>query len=179
MNAIVCMANQMAKAMQAGSGGDHLAERESLPLWNRLPDRLPWKKIMEKVFKELKSYTDILEIPPDQFQISIPDEERGQVGIFIPNKLNYGNLLEIALYCQGFQPVKFSSLEDPLIKGKKLDLVIGDLCSIEKDDEAEKLQEGLALISDIVIVLPHTDEKGRPFNLDFFWFETRLRKAFE
>ncbi len=179
MEAIVCIANQMAKALQAGSGGDHLAEREALPLWCSLPDRLPWKKMTEKVFDELKSYTDILEIPPDQFQITVPENEKGQVGIFVPKRLNYGALLEIAMYRQGFQPVKFSSLEDPAIKGKKLDLVIGDLSSIENDDEAEKLQEGMAMISDKSIILPRIDEKERPFNLDFFWLETQLKKAFE
>jgi putative nucleotidyltransferase with HDIG domain len=176
MDAIVCIANQMAKAAQAGSGGDHLVEAEALALWTLLPEGLPWKRIMEKVFEELKSYTDILEIPPDQFQITVPEQEKGRAGIFIPNKINYGDLLQIALDRQGFQTLKFSSLDDPVIQGKDFNLVIGDLRSVQKDDEIEKMREGMSKISDKSIVLPPANEKGEPFNLDFFWLETQLNK---
>ncbi len=179
LEAIVCMANQMAKAIQAGSGGDYLAEREALSLWGRLPNRLPWKKILEKVFEELKSYRDILEIPPDQFQLAIPDEERGIAGIFVPGTVNYGTLLQIALNRQGFQTISFSTLEDPAIKGKGLDLVLGDFSFIENDEKREKLQKEMTRITDKILILPYRDEKDRPFHLDFFWLETQIKKAFE
>ncbi len=174
MGAIVCLANQMAKALRAGSGGDHLAEREAAPLWRQLPGGIPWKTIIEKIFAELKAYSEVLEIPPEQFQTDLPQEQRGKVGIFVPRGAIYGPLLQMASVREGFDPVLFSSLGDNNLKDQEFAAVIGDLTAVQKSEEAMQLYETLASLSARTIILPRTDGKERPFNLDFFWLETQI-----
>ncbi|MEW6668497.1 MAG: HDOD domain-containing protein [Thermodesulfobacteriota bacterium] len=179
LGALVCMANQMSKALQAGSGGDSLAEREASPLWTPLPKGVPWKSITDKVFGELKAYTDVLEIPPEQFQMEPGKEEKGKAAIFLPKAANYGTLLQIALERQGIATVPVSSLEDEALKEKEIALIIGDLSSVENPDEEIRLQKALSSLSKKSIILPRTDERNRPFHLDFFWLEAQVKKAME
>ena len=179
MSAIVCIANHMAKAVQAGNGGDFLAEMAALPLWNSLPKNLPWEKIVDKVFEELKSFIEILEIPPEQVQITAPKDSGREAGIFLPHEINYGELLRIALYRKGFRTTTFSSFSSPFITDKKYDLVVADLSSVKKAGDVKNFQEKLADISDKTIIMPATDKNKNPFNLDFFWFEKQIEKHTE
>lgn len=177
MGAIVCLADQMAKALQAGSGGDHIAEREAAFLWKQLPKGLNWRTIVEQVVGELKAYTEVLEIPPEQFQMELPQERKGRAGIFLPSGSLYGLLLQIALEREGFETVPFSSLSDKNLKGQGFDLVIGDFTSIQDSEETMQLHESLSSLSGKTVVLPSADARGRPFNLDFFWLETQIKEA--
>jgi putative nucleotidyltransferase with HDIG domain len=179
LGAIVCMADQMAKAVQAGSGGDTLAEREAFPLWTPLQKGVPWRTIIEKVFGELEAYTDILEIPPQQFQMEPLQEKRGKAGIFLPKAMNHGPLLQIALERQGIETFLVSSLEDNVLKEKEVNLIVGDLSSVENPDDEIRFQKAISSLSPKNIVLPSTDEKKRPFHLDFFWLEAQMKKAME
>lgn len=176
MSAIVCVANQMAKAIQAGNGGDFLAEAAALPLWSSLPKNLVLEKIVDKAFEELRSFIEILEIPPEQVQITTPKETGIEAGIFLPHEINYGKLLEIGFYRKGFNTTKFSSFSDPVISDKKFEFVVGDLSSVDKTDEIKDFQEKLAKISEKYIILPATDKNNNPFNLDFFWLEKQIEK---
>ncbi len=179
LSAIVCAANQMAKAIQAGNGGDFLADTASLPLWNSLSKSLHWEKIVDKVFEELRSFVDVLEIPPEQIQITAPKDTGKEVAIFLPHEINYGELLQIALYRKGYKTIKFSSFSDPATADKKFDFVVGDLSSVEKTDEIKEIQKKLAEMSDKYIILPATDKNKKTFNLDFFWLERQIEKCTE
>ena len=176
MNTVVCIANQMAKAIQAGHSGDQLAEVKALPLWRCLPSGVPWEIIIKKAFEEIKSFLELLEISPDQVQISTPEDNVKEIGIFLPNELNYGDLLQIALFKQGFKTVKFPSIYDPMVKEKKFELIIADLTHTEGDKDIKDLQGKISAISENNIILPPAREDGKPFSLDFFWLEKQLKK---
>lgn len=171
---IVCLANQMAKALGAGSGGDHLAEREAAAMWKRFPKGLPWGKIVEKVVQELQAYTDVLEIPPEQFEMELPAEKKGKAGIFLPRATNNGILLQIALEREGFETVPFSSLDQKTLKDG-FSLIIGDFTRLENSETAVQLQKVLSSLTEKTIIVPPVDEKNRPTNLDFFWLESQLK----
>ncbi|PKN66917.1 MAG: hypothetical protein CVU57_04975 [Deltaproteobacteria bacterium HGW-Deltaproteobacteria-15] len=171
---IVCLANQMAKALRAGSGGDHLAEREATAMWKRFPKGLAWRKITEKVVQELKAYTDVLEIPPEQFEMELPEESKGRAGIFLPRATNNGILLQIALEREGFETVAFSSLDEKTLKDG-FSVVIGDFTHLENSETAVQLQKVLSSLTEKTIIVPTIDEKNRPTNLDFFWLESQLK----
>jgi len=173
LGAIVCIANQMAKAIQAGSGGDHIVERDGSPLWNRVPKDLSWRKILESVLDELNAYTEVLEIPPEQFRLEPPEQNRGKAGVFVQGAGHFGPLLRIALEHKGFEPVFFSSLE----KRDGLVLVIGDLSSARNRDELADLQKGISSIHENAIIIPPFNEKDAPFHLDFFWLESRMKQV--
>jgi putative nucleotidyltransferase with HDIG domain len=176
---IVCLADQMAKALGAGSGGDHLAERAAAAIWSRVPKGVPWGKIIEKVVQELKAYSDVLEIPPEQFEMELPEQRKGKAGIFLPSAANYGNLLQIALERDGFETVPFSSLKEQSLKQSGFALVIGDFTLVENGETAIQLQKALSSQVEKAIVLPATDEKSRPNNLDFFWLESQIKAALD
>lgn len=177
IEALVCMGNHMSKALRAGSGGDYIAERGTLPLWDRLPSGLQWDKIISEVLEEVNDYVDVLEIPPKHFQLDSPDEVIGKVGLFLPYSPNYGPLMQIALERMGIKTQSFSSLDQEIINNGDLDFIIGDLSSVESDDEMGNYYKVLKPLAGKNIVLPRTDEKDRPFNLDFFWFESKVREA--
>jgi putative nucleotidyltransferase with HDIG domain len=175
LGAIVCMANQMSKAMQVGSGGDHIAEREPSFLWKRVPKDLPWRKILGKVLGELNAYTEVLEIPPEQFRMDLIESQRGKVGIFLPGTDHFAPLLQIALEREGFEPVFLSSLESRNFEEKQMALIIGDLTSVQDGEEASNLQKGISSLHEKNIILPPADRKNTPLHLDFFWLESQLR----
>lgn len=179
LGAIVCMANHMAKALNIGSGGDYLMERDARPLWNRLPKDIPWQDIVGKVFEELSEYTDILEVPVEQFKLELPEENKGKAGLYQQNSQNFGNLIQIALETMGLTTLLFKSLDDESIKKEELDVIIGDLTSLDNEDEMDGTHKKLSSLAKKCIVLPPTDEKKRPFNLDFFWLESSVNEAFE
>ena len=176
MNDIVCVANQMAKAIQAGNGGDYLVEPAALPLWKFLPENISWENIVDKAFEELRSFIEVLEIPPDQIQITVPKSTEGEVGIFCPHEINYGTILRIALYRKGFKSTKFSSLFDPSVTDRKYSFIICDLTSMEDKGDIKELQSKIGKISDKVIILPATDKNGNPNTLDLFWLEKQIEK---
>jgi putative nucleotidyltransferase with HDIG domain len=175
IGAIVCMGNQMAKALLAGSGGDHLAEREGSPLWTRLPKGISWGDTIRKIIEELNAYAEILDIPPENFQIVLPQERRGKAGIFLQKESTYGPLLEIAMERQGYEPVLFSSLEDPQLKEGGMSLLVADLTTVEDESRASQFQEKIFSLTDKSVILFSTDEKKRPMNLDFLWLESQVK----
>lgn len=176
---IVCMANQAAKAMQTGNGGDYIAEREASPLWNRLPKGFSWRDFIEKVFEELKAYTEVLEVPSAQFQVELPQRGKGKAGIFLPNSVNYKSLLQIVLERHGLETSIFSSLETAGLKESGFSLVLADLTSTVNNEKAMQFYSGVTSLSEKNVILPPTDEKNRPFHLDFFWLESQVRHALE
>ncbi len=176
MSAIVCIANQMTKAIQAGNSGDFLAHSLSLPLWHSVSKNISWKKIVNSVFDELKLYVEILEVPPEQVEIKPPKNTGIKAGIFLPKEVNYGDLLQIALHRKGIDTVRFSSFEDPSLKLKKFDFIIGDLSSVEKTEDVRYFQQKLAEITENYIILPAFNKDEKPFNLDFFWLEREIAK---
>ncbi|RJR31538.1 MAG: HDOD domain-containing protein [Desulfobacteraceae bacterium] len=171
LGAIVCMANQMSKAIQAGSGGDYIVERESSSLWNRVPKDLSWRKILGGVLDELNAYTEVLEVPPEKFRLELPASKGGKAGVFLPGAGHFGPILRIALEHKGLEPVFFSTLE----KRDGLTLVIGDLSSVRSREELADLQKGISSIHEKAIVIPPFNEKDTPLNLDFFWLESQLK----
>ncbi|MGD9161821.1 MAG: HDOD domain-containing protein [Desulfobacteraceae bacterium] len=177
MTSLICVANHMAKALQIGNGGDFLADIRALPLWNSFPKSFPWEKIIDEVFKELRSFIEVLEIPPEHVQITTPKSTGKEVGIFLPHEINYGKLFEIALYRKEFKIIKFSSFNDPVIANKKFDFVVGDFSSVEKVTDIKDFQKKLSKLSDKYIILPATDKDETPYNLDFFWLEKQIEKC--
>ena len=177
IGAIVSMGNQMAKALLAGSGGDHIAEREGSRLWSRVPGEIQWGGIIKKVIDEVKAFSEVLEIPPEQFQIDLPQESRGKAGIFLPKGSNSGPLLEIHLARQGYETISFSSLEDPSLKEKGFSLIVADLTPLENSANADQFRNRISSLLDRSIILPRTDEKKKPLHLDFFWLGSQVKSV--
>ena len=176
ISAIVCVANQMSKALQAGNGGDFLADFSAIPLWNSFSKSFPWEKIVDEVFKELRSFIEVLEIPPDQIKITSPKPTETVAGIFLNHEINYGKLIEIALYRKGIKTTKFSYFSDPIIENKKFDFVIADFSSVENVTDIKEFQKKLSKLSGKHIILPTIDKDKTPYNLDFFWLEKQIEK---
>lgn len=179
MSAVVCIANHISKAIQSGNGGDFLVDAAALPLWSSLSKSLPWERIVDEVIKELRSFVEVLEIPPEHVQITSPEDTGKVAGIFLPHKINYGKLLWIALYRKGFKIIKFSSFSEQVLARNKFDFVIGDLSSVEKPEDIKEFQDKLAKLSDKYIILPSNDINNNPCNLDFFWLEKQIEKCIE
>ena len=111
--------------------------------------------------------------------MELNEEERGTAGIFLSRAMNYGPLLQMALQRQGFETILISSLQDPALREKEITLVIGDLSSVENSEEEIRLHEAISSLPQKNIILPGTDERNRPFQLDFFWLESQVKKAIE
>ena len=157
-----------------------LSEPGNIPkMFDLAEEKLGKEILVDEVFKELGSFIEVLEIPPEQVQITAPEDSGKVVGIFLPHEISYGELLQIALYRKGFKAIKFSSFSDQALTKNKFDFNIGDLSSVEKPAEIKEFQESLDKLSDKCIILPSTDKDGKPYNLDFFWLEKQIEKCSE
>jgi putative nucleotidyltransferase with HDIG domain len=179
--AVVCLADQVAKAMRIGHGGDFIIEDEAVPLGKHLPAGLVWPDAVMAIRKEVVEQIQVLKIASDFFKLDPIPERKQAVAIVAPEPSPYTTLLQIVLAGMGLPCRVSNTLDDPKLAESKPAFCVGDFApATDRNPVAAALFKLGGVAPKHVVLSRFPDlEPALPLPLDTYVLERMLRKELE
>ncbi len=178
LSAVICLADQMAKAMRIGHGADFIIEDEALPLLACLPSGLDWADVVMTIRKDVLDQIQTLKITSDFFNLEPIPERKQTVAILSPEPSPYTNILKIVLAGLGLACRVFPDIDDPELGKESPSFILADYSPFtERDPIAAALFKLGSLAPKYAVISRFSDlEPAVKLPMDTYLLERMLRK---
>lgn len=181
---VVNMADQIAKALQLGSGGDAKVEVTALPLWLKLAEKpLNVKTFLGELIQQIAGFMSMLKIEEKYIDLTLPEEERGTLvwadidGASEPS--GYEVLLELFSARYGFALKRCTEIAEVVAEGKQARAVIANMTRVQPQSVEEVELQLKNSCDKLVLIDPNvaeddTSRLGLPLDFDDLVTEVAL-----
>lgn len=128
----------IAKALNIGSSGGVLLEKNVLIVWNKIMTKpVFWKRVIKYVFRNLDDFITMLNLPEEYFRFSMPDDTQGKIALYFPEISALKDLITIAVTKYGYATEFYDEIDKLKEEKDEFKFVFADLTSLDEDKALE------------------------------------------